>query len=263
MSINLKTPAYLFLFTDNKLIVTGNQNNTQYQIPTLNELNLTDLDVISFIQVGNIQNKPCYTGLMPSGSQLNQMHTLGLRELFNLIDEEFFGIAIRAFHLVNWDRSSQYCGFCGTKTINHHHLQAKACPSCDNLIFPRISPAVIVAIIKDKQILLASSSRFQANFYSVLAGFVEPGETLEECVHREIKEEVGIHIKNITYFGSQPWPFPDSLMIAFTAEYDSGEVTIDGDEIQDAAWFTADNLPQIPGKMSISRKLIDWFIEKQ
>ena len=123
-------------------------------------------------------------------------------------------------------------------------------------------PAVIVAVIKGNQILLAHSKRFPAKFYSVLAGFVEPGETLEECIHREILEEVGVTVKNIRYFGSQPWPFPNSLMVAFTADYAGGKISIDGNEIMDAGWFTADNLPPIPAKISIARRLIDWFVEK-
>ncbi|MGE5605842.1 MAG: NAD(+) diphosphatase [Bacteroidota bacterium] len=110
--------------------------------------------------------------------------------------------------------------------------------------------------------MLARSSRFASTMYSVLAGFVEPGESLEECVRREIREEVGIEVQDIKYFSSQPWPFPDSLMIGFTARYASGEITVDNQEIVDAAWFTADNLPEIPAKVSIARRLIDWFVHK-
>ena len=138
----------------------------------------------------------------------------------------------------------------------------KSAPQCGLVNYPRLSPAVIVAVIKDHQILLATSPRFKAAFYSVLAGFVEPGETLEECVKREIREEVGLEVKNIRYFGSQPWPFPDSLMVGFTCEYAKGELTLDQNEILQAAWFEADKLPPIPGKISIARKLIDWFVEQ-
>ncbi|MFH1481427.1 MAG: NAD(+) diphosphatase, partial [Pseudomonadota bacterium] len=128
--------------------------------------------------------------------------------------------------------------------------------------YPRLSPAIIVAVLKNDQILLAHSQRFPGQFYSVLAGFVEPGETLEECVQREVHEEVGITVKNIRYFGSQPWPFPDSLMIAFTAEYAGGEIRIDKSELTDAGWFSADHLPAVPSRISIARQLIDWFSEK-
>jgi len=127
--------------------------------------------------------------------------------------------------------------------------------------FPRISPAIIVAVLKGKEILLARAHRFPPRLYSVIAGFVEPGETLEECVRREVKEEVGIEVENICYFGSQSWPFPNSLMVAFTADYANGKITIDETETIDAGWFTAHNLPPIPDKVSISRRLIDWFVE--
>jgi NAD+ diphosphatase len=119
----------------------------------------------------------------------------------------------------------------------------------------------MVAVIKDDKILLARSNRFATGWYSVIAGFVEPGEALEDCVKRELKEEVGIEVTNIQYFGSQPWPFPDSLMIAFTARWSKGIITIDNEEIIDANWYSANNLPNLPGKVSIARQLIDWFVE--
>ena len=127
---------------------------------------------------------------------------------------------------------------------------------------PRVSPAIIVAVVKERQLLLAHATRFPAKFYSVLAGFVEPGETLEDCVRREVFEETGVQVRNIRYFGSQPWPYPDSLMIGFTAAWADGEIAIDNDEITEAKWFTADDLPKIPDRVSIARSLIDGYIEK-
>jgi NAD+ diphosphatase len=140
---------------------------------------------------------------------------------------------------------------------------ARECPQCGYLSFPRISPAVIVLVERENQCLLGRSPRFKGEFYSVLAGFAEPGETLEETVAREVREETGIEVRDIRYFGSQPWPFPDSLMIAFTARYAGGEIRVDGEEIMDARWFTADQLPNIPPKISIARSLIEWFVSKQ
>lgn len=133
---------------------------------------------------------------------------------------------------------------------------------CKRLEFPRLSPAIIVLIERDDTLLLARSARFPAAFFSVLAGFVEPGESLEMAVHREVMEETGIAVNNIRYFGSQPWPYPDSLMLGFTAQYESGEIKIDGEEIVEAGWYRVDNLPQLPGKVSIARQLIDSFIKK-
>ena len=164
--------------------------------------------------------------------------------------------------MVTWNQNHQFCGRCGTPTVNDRQELAKRCPKCDLKNYPRISPAIIVAVVKDDRLLLARAHRFPTEMYSVLAGFVEPGETLEECVIREVKEETGIDVKDITYFGSQPWPFPDSLMIAFTTRYAGGNIRIEQNEIAHADWFSAHNLPKIPGKLSIARQLIDWFIDQ-
>ena len=141
--------------------------------------------------------------------------------------------------------------------------RAKRCPACGLVNYPRLSPAVIVAVIKGDQILLARNKRFRAPFYSVLAGFVEPGETLEQCVQREIHEEVGLSVKNIRYFGSQPWPFPNSLMIGFVADYAGGEIAVDNSELMEAGWFSAESLPVLPSPISIAWQLIDWFAKTQ
>jgi NAD+ diphosphatase len=186
-----------------------------------------------------------------------------LRKLYGLIDDSLHQLAVRASHLVYWDRTQRFCGVCGAPTVNSQEETAKICTQCGHIAYPRIAPAIIVAIIKGDQILLARSSRFTTNFYSVIAGFVEPGETLEECVRREIREEVGLEVCNIRYFSSQPWPFPDSLMIGFTADYQSGEITVDQQEILAADWFVPENFPEIPGQYSVARKLIDWFIEQR
>jgi len=141
--------------------------------------------------------------------------------------------------------------------------RAKECPQCGLLHFPRLAPAIIVLVERGHKLLLARSRHFPPGLYSVIAGFVEPGETLEEAVVREVREEVGVAIKDIRYFDSQPWPFPHSLMIGFTAAYAGGKISLDDMEIEDAGWFTADNLPTLPGKISISRRLIDRFLAKQ
>ncbi|MBW1850764.1 MAG: NAD(+) diphosphatase [Deltaproteobacteria bacterium] len=182
--------------------------------------------------------------------------------MFSRLGEEVIQVAGLANQLRLWNLNHQFCGKCGNPTENKTDERAKICPQCGLINYPRLSPAIIVAVIKDKQILLAHSSRFPSKFYSVLAGFVEPGETLETCVKREVREEVGLDVKNICYFGSQPWPFPDSLMVAFTAEYAGGKITTDNCEIADANWFSADNLPDVPPRISIARELIDWFLNK-
>lgn len=170
---------------------------------------------------------------------------------------EMFEFASRAFQVCLFLRTHKYCGQCGEEMSLIDWELATHCTSCNHRCYPRISPVVIVAIRKGKQILLAQGKRSTSGFYSVLAGFVESGETLEQAVHREVFEEVGIKIKNIKYFGSQPWPFPHSLMAGFLAEYDSGEITLCEDEILAADWFSLEDMPQTPPGQTISGQLIE------
>ncbi len=206
----------------------------------------------------------CYTAELPAHQEAPEgLVFLGLRQLFNLLGETLFWVAGRAVQIVDWDRNHQFCGRCGAATHIVTGERARKCPQCDLSSYPRISPAMIVRVERQDEngrtILLARANRFPPGFYSVLAGFVEPGETLEQCVEREVREEVGLEVKNIRYFGSQPWPFPNSLMIAFTAEYAAGDITLDETEILEAGWYSADSLPQIPPPLSIARRLIDDF----
>jgi NAD+ diphosphatase len=187
---------------------------------------------------------------------------MGLRKLFGVLGAEEYSMAVRALGILNWDRTCRFCSACGAPLRRHDAILAKQCEACGFTMFPRISPAVIVLVERQDKVLLARASRFAEDLYSVLAGFAEPGETLEDTVRREIREEVGIEVGDIRYFGSQPWPYPDSLMIAFTASWAAGEINVDNDEISDARWFTVDDLPKIPDRISIARSLIDWFIEK-
>ncbi len=194
----------------------------------------------------------------PSGMQL-----AGLRALFGTVDDSLFALAGRAFQIVDWDRSHQYCGRCGTPTRHRPGERARECPACGQVHYPRIAPAVMALVRRGNELLLARSPHFPPGMYSALAGFVEPGETLEQTLAREVKEEVGIDVANLRYFASQPWPFPHSLMIAFFADYAGGEITPDPSEIEAADWFTAARLPQaLPGKISISRRLIDAALQE-
>jgi NAD+ diphosphatase len=210
--------------------------------------------------IGSWNDMACYAVCLPEETAVgNGFAWMGLRQLFGQIEEELVWVAGRAGQLVYWHNNHRFCGRCAAPTEDHPRERAKVCRACGLMNHPRVSPAIIVAVVKDRQLLLAHATRFPAKFYSVLAGFVEPGETLEECVRREVFEETGVHVQNIRYFGSQPWPFPDSLMVAFTAEYEAGEIQVNPAEITDGGWFSADNLPEIPPKISIARQLIDWF----
>jgi NAD+ diphosphatase len=187
-----------------------------------------------------------------------------LRPLYFTLDETTFWLAGRAVQIVEWDRTHQYCGRCGRTTIDQTLDRAKICPNCGLTNYPRLAPAVIVRVQRSTptgpEVLLARAQRFPTSMFSVLAGFVEPGETLEECVQREILEEVGLSVKNVAYFGSQPWPFPHSLMIAFTADYDQGEIVVEPNEIAEAAWFASGALPNIPPPPSIANRLITTWL---
>jgi NAD+ diphosphatase len=184
-----------------------------------------------------------------------------LRGLWGLLPEEEFWLAGRAFQIMDWDRTHLFCGRCGAPMQAKRDERAKLCPACGLLSYPRVAPAIIVAVVRGDALLLARARRFPTAMYSVIAGFVDAGESLEECVHREVREEVGLAVRDLAYFASQPWPFPHSLMVAFTARHAGGEIRIDGREIVDAGWYRAGSLPRIPERISVARRLIDWFVE--
>jgi NAD+ diphosphatase len=187
----------------------------------------------------------------------------GLRKLWARLPEPVWGLAGRAVQIVEWDLNHRFCGRCGSPTERRGAELSRTCTVCGLQQFPRISPAVIVRVERGDEILLARSPHFAPGVYSTLAGFVEPGESLEDTILREIQEEVGMKVTNLRYFASQPWPFPHSLMIGFVAEYESGEITPQEGEIEDARWFTVDSLPGLPSKFSIARALIEEWIRKR
>lgn len=178
------------------------------------------------------------------------------------VEEPEWTIAGRAVQLAEWDRTHRFCGRCATATEPAPGERARRCPACGLLAFPRLAPAAIVLVERDGQALLARNARFPVPMYSAIAGFVEPGETLESTVIREVQEEVGVIVDNVRYVSSQPWPFPHSLMIGFTATWVEGDIAVDGVEIADAQWFTPDTLPMIPPPLSIARRLIDGWIDR-
>ncbi len=250
--------SYWFVFSLTRLLVKTNESSIPY-LASLSELNISP---VRTGYLGTLKGHPCYsaevspTTIVPEG-----MSFMELRSLYSVMDEDIFLLAGKAIQIVNWDQTHQFCGRCGHKTQTLQGERAKKCPECGFTSYPRISPVAITAVLKDDKILLSHNATFRGNMYSIIAGFVEPGETLEECVKREILEEVGIHVRNIKYFGSQPWPFPNSLMIGFTAEYESGEISVDGKEISEAGWYDVHSLPELPAKMSIAREMIDWFVQ--
>ncbi len=241
-----------FIFKDSKLLVHENS------LQPFQEKNII-LEEHS-LYMGKFKKQHVYAGEVLSSVE-SPLRTLwvDLKTLYGKMDPALHALAGKAVQLVFWNRTHQFCGQCGNKTIEKPGERAKECSSCQALNFPKISPAIMALVQKNDEILLARSPHFPKGVYSVLAGFVDPGETLEQCVKREVLEEVGLHVDGIQYFGSQPWPFPSSLMIAFTCKWVGGEITIDPVEIEDAQWFKKENLPLLPPKMSISRLLIDTY----
>jgi NAD+ diphosphatase len=252
--------SYFFIFYLDRILVKNEDGKVS--IPVANDLEELKIIPLRKQYLGIYNGQPCFSVELSSDEvMMEDMSYMGLRALYGAVDEDVFLLAGKAFQVVNWDKTHKFCGSCGTETFSMETERAKKCPKCGHMSFPVLSPAVITAILKGNKILLAHNRNFRGNMYSLIAGFVEPGETLEETVKREVMEEVGLNVKNVKYFSSQPWPFPNSLMIGFTAEYESGEIAVDGEEINHAAWFDVNNLPELPGEISIARKLINWFID--
>ena len=207
--------------------------------------------------VGQWQGRPCYAAEIDRVPESVTGELVPVRSVYGLAGAEAFALAGRASQLMDWRKNHRYCGRCATPTTMKTTEFAMACPNCGLLAYPRISPAVMVLIGRGDELLLARSPHFKPGIFSALAGFVEAGETLEQCAVREVREEVGIQISNLRYFRSQPWPFPDSLMLAFFADYAGGEITPDPSEIEAAGWFSRSALPPLPDQASIARHLIE------
>jgi len=250
-----------FVFRRRELLVT-----IEHQLPDLEVLNAAGIDSVRSQYLGVLDEEHhCHSvELPPDASAPEGMAFRDLRALYGNLDEQLHAVAGRAVQVVEWDRTHQFCGACGKPTELSKTDRSRICPDCKIPQYPRLSPAMIVTVERGNEILLARSPHFPAGIYSCLAGFVEPGESAEHAVEREVFEEAGIHVKDVRYFGSQPWPYPNSLMLGFTAEYDSGEIVLEDEEIEDARWFHADEMPNFfPGRMSISQWLIHDFLERK
>lgn len=210
------------------------------------------------LYLGMLDGLPCYaTALhedqdLPDGTEL-----VALRHLILEGDDVTAGVAGHAFQILEWERTHRYCGACGQATGPHAADRARECKPCRQIYYPRISPVVMAVVTRGREILLTRKPGYAPGRYTVVAGFVEAGETLEHALMREVREEVGVESRAPRYFGSQPWPFPNSLVMAFSVEYAGGEVRPDGNELEDARWFDIDALPELPEPVHISRQLID------
>jgi NAD+ diphosphatase len=254
--------AISFAFRKSELLVV--RNGDAISIPSFAQLEELHIDLGLETYLGDLDGSDLIalelserSDEFPTGWEL-----AGLRSIYGAVDDQLFALAGRAVQLLDWRRTHRYCGRCGSPTELVDGDRSTRCPVCGLHNYPRLSPAVIMTVERDDSILLAHGVNFQDGVYSCVAGFVEPGESLEEAVAREVLEETGIAVTDVRYFGSQPWPFPNSLMIGFNARYAGGEIVLEDAEIGDAKWFTSDDMPQLPGKISIARRLIDDWMER-
>jgi NAD+ diphosphatase len=248
-----------FVFQQTLLLVAGSASGAY--LPGHEDLARMGGKPLRRLYLGTLGKRACYAFEYGADTQTPQdMLWQGLRALYGKLDDSLFALAGRALQFVDWDRTHQFCGRCGTPTRQREHERARECPACALIAYPRIAPAIMCLVRRGQEILLARSPHFLPGMYSALAGFVEPGESLEQCLSREVLEETGLSVANPRYFASQPWPFPHSLMIAFVADYAGGEITPAPDEIEDAQWFALDALPKLPNRISIARRLIDGVV---
>ncbi len=210
------------------------------------------------LPVGLLDDRYCRTGWLDADAEAPQGFVFRkLRSLFGAIDESLLAVAGRAYQIAEWARTHRYCGACATPTVGVSGERCLRCPACGHAAYPRISPAMMVLVRRGPEILLARHRNSPTRFFTALAGFLEAGESIEEAIHREVMEEVGLKVGQLRYFGSQPWPFPHSLMIAFRCDYAGGDIVPQEGEIEAADWFTLDALPVLPHRLSIARRLID------
>lgn len=253
-------PALWFILKEDRLFLAGSDGGRfvpRHSAPPV------PAPAIAYSRcIGSYEELPCMVVELREAESNHGLAAVSLREAHVHIGEELWNIAGRASQILRWRQDHRFCGRCGAAMKEERQELLRRCPQCNFITYPRLSPAVIMSIIRDDRILLGRSQRFPPGMYSVLAGFVEPGETLEQAVAREVKEEVNIDIRDVRYIGSQPWPFPHSLMVGFTASYAGGTIEVDNRELEDAGWFSPADLPRLPSRISIARRLIELYLQE-
>ena len=249
-----------FVFRDGQLLVS--ENPVEAPLPVIRDISWFGFTEHSRHYLGVLDQRHCFAVSVGDEEPPSGFYFEDLRRFLGIADQETFLVAGRASQILEWDRNHRFCSRCGATTISHDEDRAKVCPACSYTQYPRINPCVIALITRGEEMLLARGVRFARPMYSTLAGFMEAGESAEEALHREVREEVGIEIANPRYLASQSWPFPHSLMLGFHADYAGGEIVLEEKEILDAGWFHPDALPEIPPKGTIARILIDAHIHK-
>ena len=251
--------GWWFVFHHRRLLVR--QDPAGWSPPQLRDARYLGLPLASRHYLGQLDGLACWAATTaadePADVEPPPAHAfVDLLGLHGRLPLDLYLLAGRAVQILEWDRDHRHCGRCGGPTEAHPRERRRDCPRCGLRQYPRLAPAIMALVRREERLLLARGAGFPAGLYSALAGFVEPGETLEAAVHREVHEEVGVRVANLRYFGSQPWPFPHSLMAAFLCDWAGGELVPDGVEIAQAGWFGVDELPLVPGEMSIAGWLI-------
>lgn len=249
--------SYYFLFCQDELLLTKEGEVPQSEVPPIK------LEVWQHLHhLPDLNGNTCYTAKLDTPVISGDWQMMPLRASFDILPTPIYNMAGKAREILYWDQNTKFCGVCGAPMQLHTDI-SKRCTNCGKEVWPALATAIIVAITRNngQEILLVQSNKFKKDYMGLVAGFVETGETLEECLRREVWEETHIHVKNIQYFGSQPWPYPSGLMVGFTAEYDEGEVHLQRSELNKGGWFNQNNMPAIPGKVSLARQLIDHWLE--
>lgn len=242
-----------FIFCKDELLLTDRN-----EVPTGNEPPITLEPWQKLHRLPCLNDMPCFTARIDAPVVVEGLKMMGLRATFDVLPKSVYQMAGKAHEILYWNSNTKFCGVCGAPMKLHTDI-SKRCTNCGKEVWPTPATAIIVAITRNnnQEILLVQSKNFRSDYMGLVAGFLETGETLEECVRREVMEETHLRIKNLKYFSSQPWPYPCGLMVGFTAEYDSGELHLQTSELRKGGWFRHDQLPEIPGKVSLARQLID------
>ena len=251
--------AYYFLFCQDELLLTAsNQVSLTEEVP----IQLEAWQQLHHLP--NLDGHPCYTAKLDAPITTEGWQMMPLRASFDVLPTSVYNMAGKAREILYWDQNTKYCGVCGAPMKLHTDI-SKRCTNCGKEVWPALATAIIVAVSRnnDEEILLVQSNKFKKDYLGLVAGFVETGETLEECLRREVWEETHIRVKNIRYFASQPWPYPSGLMVGFTAEYEDGDLQLQRSELNKGGWFRRDNMPAIPGEVSLARHLIDYWIGRK
>ena len=242
--------AWCFAFVEGKFLLPENESNPLLPQPTLAFDGLAQ----TRHYLGRLDAIDCWA--MNLSAAPVGWRAVALRAAMMQFPDAVMGLAGRAAQVLEWDRAHRFCGVCGTATETQASERSRRCPACGHVAYPRLSPAMMALVWRGDELLLARSPHYAPGMFSALAGFVEAGESLEECVHREVAEEVGVRVRNLRYYGSQSWPFPHSLMVAFSAEWESGDIVPQESEIEAAGWYSVHALPGIPPRFSIAGHLI-------